>query len=163
MKFKASLDRTTKSITSLVIVVILLVICLNLFSKPEPSSVHQATSIILAGGLMMMYAFSIKGYTVELDHLVINRVKGNRAIFYSEIQSAIALKDSELEGTIRTFGNGGFLGYTGHFRNPNLGNYKMYATQRKNYILIELGDGRKIVLTPDEPEAFLQNLSERMG
>jgi hypothetical protein len=33
-----------------------------------------------------------------------------------------------------------------------------FASQRNNYVLIELDNGRKVVLTPDNPEEFLAAL-----
>jgi hypothetical protein len=59
---------------------------------------------------------------------------------------------------IRTGGIGGLFGYYGWFRSSNLGSIFYYATQSKNRILIELNDGEKIMITPDDPLALLMDL-----
>ncbi len=59
-----------------------------------------------------------------------------------------------MTGTYRILGNGGLFGYTGYYRNSTFGNMRWFATQRKNYILIEKNNGQKIIITPDEPDFF---------
>ncbi len=65
-----------------------------------------------------------------------------------------------MKWTIRTFGVGGLFGYYGEFVNWKLGNMTWYATRRDKTVLIETVDDKKLIVTPDEPEAFIKQLCE---
>jgi PH (Pleckstrin Homology) domain-containing protein len=43
----------------------------------------------------------------------------------------------------------------GHFRSRELGDVQLYAWRRDGYVLLDTADGR-IVLTPDDPDAFVE-------
>jgi len=61
-------------------------------------------------------------------------------------------------GSLRLFGIGGFFSYCGSFKNRVLGSYKAYATHRKNTVVITTKEGEKIVITPSNPELFVEEL-----
>jgi hypothetical protein len=54
--------------------------------------------------------------------------------------------------------NGGVTAGTGGFESHLLGEFDLYATDLANAVLVDLGETRLIV-TPDEPEGFLEALS----
>jgi len=56
---------------------------------------------------------------------------------------------------LRLFGSGGFLGWFGFFYNGSLGRFWAYAGNRDDLVLLTKTDGRKIVLSPHPPDAFL--------
>ena len=68
----------------------------------------------------------------------------------SAITEARILNSNEMSGLIRTFGNGGLFGYYGKFYNTKLKHLTLYTTQRKNRILIETSQSKKIVISPDD-------------
>ena len=63
-------------------------------------------------------------------------------------------------GSLRIAGIGGVFGYIGHFKNRILGNYKAYATHRRKTVVILTNKNEQIVITPDDPELFVQVLRE---
>jgi hypothetical protein len=95
---------------------------------------------------------------VSSDALIIHRPLKNKLIPLNDIARGRMIEKGELKWTIRTFGNGGLFGYTGHFTNRKLGAMRWYATRRNDAVLLQTTEGKKILLTPDEPEAFLQAL-----
>lgn len=78
-----------------------------------------------------------------------------KKISYDEIQMVRMTEAKELAGTWRSFGVGGFFGYFGYYRSARMGNMQWYVTQRKNFVMIELKTGKKIIISPDEPSDFL--------
>lgn len=91
--------------------------------------------------------------------IIVNRLILPFKINRKEIAKCSIVSKKEMSGTYRTFGNGGLFGYTGYFRNTKFGNMRWFATQRKNYVLIEKSNGKKIVITPDIPEDFIEALN----
>ncbi|RYY97680.1 MAG: hypothetical protein EOO11_10230 [Chitinophagaceae bacterium] len=51
---------------------------------------------------------------------------------------------------------GGLFGYYGRFANRALGSMTWYATRRDGGLLIHLGGGKKILITPDDPGSLLR-------
>ena len=63
---------------------------------------------------------------------------------------------------IRTAGVAGLFGYYGNFLNFATGRMTWYATRRDRTVLLVTAANKKIILTPDEPAAFVAALlSER--
>lgn len=78
-----------------------------------------------------------------------------------EITSAKLVSKEQLGWTLiifRVFGVGGLFGYYGLFYNLTFGWTWWYASQNKNYVLLELQNGKKVILTPDNPEEFINAL-----
>lgn len=156
MEFKASLDPLAKIIT---IGAIILFIFIGQKSVKQIIIAQGDNIIILihSGILMMLvliiigcWLFAPKSYSIYGGDLVINRPVGNVNIKISEIIEARVLNSNEISGLIRTFGNGGLFGYYGKFYNTKLKHLTLYTTQRKNRILIETSQGKKIVISPDD-------------
>ena len=62
---------------------------------------------------------------------------------------------------LRTFGSGGFFGFFGRFYSRPPGRFKIYATNGKDLVLVELADGAKFLLSPHSAEAFVEILRPR--
>lgn len=69
---------------------------------------------------------------------------------FDDIEQVRAVEEGEMNGLIRTFGVGGLFGYFGKYYANRIGNMTLYATQRKNRILIITKQHKKIVITPDD-------------
>jgi hypothetical protein len=54
---------------------------------------------------------------------------------------------------------GGLFGYYGNFVNFSLGRMTWYATRRDKPVLVKTTDNRKIIVTPDDPDTFVNELS----
>jgi hypothetical protein len=62
-------------------------------------------------------------------------------------------------GAIRLFGNGGCFCFLGRYRNEVVGDFRAYVTNPDNSVVLEFGT-RKIVITPDDPQAFVETLRD---
>ncbi|MCD4707815.1 MAG: hypothetical protein K8S62_08755 [Candidatus Sabulitectum sp.] len=106
--------------------------------------------------IFITWLFSVRGYTLEDNTLVVMRPLWKTTIVLPP--GATARAEPEVKnGLIKTMGNGGLFGYTGGFRNRKLGNFKTYATNWSHAVSITSeADSFCIVLTPEDPEQLIQ-------
>ena len=69
--------------------------------------------------------------------IVITHPIGQSVILKSDIIEVRAVERSELLGSIRLFGSGGFFGWFGIFRNNKFGTYRLYCGQLENLYLVK--------------------------
>ncbi|AZQ64643.1 hypothetical protein EI427_20685 [Flammeovirga pectinis] len=119
----------------------------NLF--PE-NLLHLFIIVGMVALFMFCFLYAPKGYQVTDNKLIIHRRGKNKSYQLVEIDKVIAPAKSEMGKTIRTFGVGGYFGYFGKFSNTKYGKLTFYISQRKNYVIVFLKSGEKIVLSPDD-------------
>jgi len=111
-------------------------------------------SLVIVAILLVAAAFAIRGYSVTDGRLLIHRLGWSNKFDLAELVSAEASPGATL-GSLRTMGIGGLFGFVGHYHNEILGSYKAYATNEFNTVVLVFGD-QKIVVTPDDPEEFVE-------
>jgi hypothetical protein len=161
--YTASLDNLTKTISGFAILLFIwLTILPQIISNNTPSLNSNKNLISLGVGIFVLivfgfvYMYRILRYELSDTELIIVRPYKSVHIPLNTISGIIKLEKTDLLGTIRTFGNGGFFGYTGYYWKKSLGTMIFYLTQRKNLILIETiaktgkAKGGKIVISPDD-------------
>lgn len=167
--YKASMDNLTKGLTIGVSILLLLSGFIPVFTSefqftnvitPEPFYVMPFAMIII---LAVTYGFSPKGYFLANGKFTVLRPFKVKNFPLSDIRSVTAVEKKNLKGSIRTFGVGGLFGYFGLFRNSTYGNMVWYATRRDRFVVIELGNGKTIVITPDNPAAFVSAYQSIVG
>lgn len=157
--FKASFDKISKTLTVLITLLFVGVISGNVVLFQSGEHLVAILCILLIGGIYVTtYSFHIRNYEVSGDALIIHRPGKNKRLLLSEIARGRKLEKGELRWSLRTFGNGGLFGYTGYFTDKKLGAMRWYATRLDRGILLQTKKGENIVLTPDNPDAFLQAL-----
>ncbi len=99
----------------------------------------------------ILYTASSTPVKLKFDgaNIVIKKAIGRIQIPLSQIENIEEISPQDIDGSIRTFGSGGFFGYLGRFRNDRIGHYKMYATNRKNLLLIKTTNASYVVSCPD--------------
>lgn len=112
--------------------------------------------ILLPGTVAVMYLLKTKSVTVNETGIIINRTISPVKILLSEISSVQQPEDMQF--AIRTMGNGGIFGYMGKYYKKGIGSMTWYCTQRKNFVLIEKTNEKKIVVTPDDADGFMQQI-----
>jgi len=169
MIYRASLDVLAKVITisSTLLLISLSTISIRalMIANGDISEIalHSITLLFFFGIPLFSFLLSPKNYLVETDAIVIDRALGAIRIPFEHIKSFGKPEVSDMAGTLRVFGVGGIFGYMGRFRNPKFGNMIFYATQRKNWVLIETDDNKKFIITPNEIEKMVQDLREKTG
>lgn len=102
-------------------------------------------------------AYGVYGYSIQDGELQIVRLGWSINIPLSSIRR-VESKPITMMGSIRTFGIGGVFGYIGQFKNSILNNYTAYVTHRKKTVLIVTDDDQKILISPDDPNEFINSL-----
>jgi hypothetical protein len=167
MIYKASLDKLAKWITGILFLVFISIgIKSFLFLLCERSTTIEKNSHLLVLLLLFLILFfcwlyAPIGYIIDDKFLIIKRRKKNISIDFTDITSVKLLTENEIKGGIRMFGVGGVFGYFGLFTFPKIGYCKMFATQRKNMILIETLEKKKFIITPDELK-LINDLKEKI-
>jgi hypothetical protein len=113
--------------------------------------------VVLSAGLLSV----VRGYAVTDREVVVRRLFWCTRLPLAgllEVQADPALT----RGSLRLFGNGGFLSTTGIFWNRRLGRYRMLANDLSRAVLLRYADHR-VVVAPAHPERFAQEVSRRAG
>lgn len=156
--FTTSLDKFNKITTIFVSTILLMVLMLVFFLTPaDGQDVAKSISIIPIIAFIAVYLLRPNNYSVSADKLLIHRMINNIEIDRNNIQSVQEIDESKVKNSLRTFGVGSFFGSFGKFWNATLGNMTWYVTRKNNFVLVETKDQRKIILTPDKPEEFVES------
>jgi len=158
--FKASLDTLAKNLSIVLAVLFAIIIVLHIWLiKDSGKMVSLFVIALLLIIYLSAYLFRPQGYIITNEALIIKRSVSPVTILRSNITSTEQLSNNSLSGSIRLFGVGGLFGYFGKFSNRKLGTMTWYATRRNsNVVVVITADQKKIILTPDEPAAFLAAL-----
>lgn len=167
MDYKASLDTRAKIITVFVFL---------LFSYFGYKSImgiqhsqNMKTTLIHSGLLLLFcciflgcYLFAPKSYRIDSTSLTIVRSISDKKIMLADIEEIRTVEDGEMGAGIRTFGVGGLFGYYGRFSFQKAGNVTLYATKIINNIFIQTRQGKRLIITPDDKEGFIQELKMKL-
>jgi hypothetical protein len=157
MIFKATLDKTSKLFTiGMPVLLIGFAIGPKLWSTPVNGSAAIIGSIILVFTYIITYALSPTSYEIKEDSMIIHRPLKDVIIHRSEIVEVHQMEEGKLARSMRLFGSGGLFGYFGLFWNKEFGTMTWYATRRDQAMMIITSSPKKLVITPDETDAFMQ-------
>ena len=161
MSYNASYDGLTKFITAAVTILFAGIIIgqYSLITDSAGSKTPLYITVLLIVIYFLAFAFSPMGYRLTQDTIIIRRFIGDVKIHRRNIQRVKQLEKGKLNYAIRIFGVGGLFGYFGKFANSQLGRMTWYATRRDRIVLIETEDGKKIILSPDEPAKFIADFN----
>ncbi len=162
MKYSASLSTTAKLVTGIFIFIVFLSSILT-FVASDGAPLAMGLITLLALIVVGTYMYSVRGYSLETDTLDVQRPIGAHSTFYSDITSVQVLGPEDTKGLIRTFGNGGLWGFTGHFYNKKLGNIRLYATHIQPSLLVYRSSGKPLLLSPDDAEGMARELESRVS
>ncbi len=123
--------------------------------------------VIMLGVLAYAICYSPKYLIVDGDGVGIRWLTGGRHIPLAEIARVEWLDANGpsylLQRSTRTMGNGGMFGYTGHMYSKKIGKFVVYARRAVDLVLIELKDGKKVVVSCDEPQQFVADIEKRIS
>ena len=100
--------------------------------------------------------FTIRGYTVTPDVLLVHRLFWTTRLSLAGLESA-QVEPEAMRGSIRTFGNGGLFSFTGFYYNRLLGAYRAFVTDPRQAVVLRFPK-RKVVVSPGVPEKFVRDL-----
>ncbi len=124
-----------------------------------PQSELWTRSLITATTLLMPAVcalFMIRGYRVEGRWLLIQRWLWQSRISLEGLRDA-SVDAEAMRKSLRICGNGGLFSFSGWYRSKRLGLFRAYVTDLNRTVVLTF-PRRKIVLSPDRPEAFVEAL-----
>lgn len=99
--------------------------------------------------------FSIRGYTVTPDAILIHRLFWATRLPLAGLQSA-RFQPRAMRWSMRC-GNGGFFSITGFFRSKLLGNYRAFVTDLRQTVVLRY-TGHTVVVSPFSAQEFVHEL-----
>lgn len=141
-------------VTTLVLAFVIVVIVYLL--KNQGFSSNKLTLLILFAvlGISVYFAFqSPISLKLNEDYIAVRKMFGEVKISYTDIVSID--KYDNYGSDIRLMGNGGFLGYTGVFRNEVLGKYIAYVGNFKQAFYIKTRNNKLYVLSCENREEVI--------
>ncbi len=83
-------------------------------------------------------------FYIEKDVIVVKFFLGRKVL--DDIRSVRPIESRDLKRCVRSFGNGGLMGYTGYFHSEELGDFQMLAVRKDELALVTLANGKKYVI-----------------
>lgn len=150
--------------TSLIIAsVILLVFCLGAslgcwlgLGTVKQLDGFRWTALLPVVLLLGALPFMISGYTITRDAILVHRPLWDTKLPRADLESA-AVEPDAMRRSLRTFGNGGGFSITGWYDNKRLGSYRAFVTDQHRTVVLRYPN-RRVVLSPESPEAFVRAL-----
>ncbi len=140
----APLDNTARLVT------ILVLIMAGVFPFIPEMPVYGALLMPLI--VFITWLFSVRGYVIQNNTLLVNRPLWTTTITLPP-DSVFRFEPEIKKGLWRTAGNGGLFGYTGRFRNRDLGNFRAYVTSWSDAVSVTSeSTGFRAVISPEDPE-----------
>ncbi len=131
------------------------------FSTPPAGPLQWIIAIALPAILIASVFFIIRGYTLTADALLVERPGWHYTIPLANLV-AVEADPRAMSGSIRAFGNGGLFCFAGAYRNKRLGPYRVFATDPRRAVVLRFTN-RTIVITPDDPAAFVAQVRALRG
>lgn len=125
-------------------------------SLPSPS---WARWLILPSALSTLGAcalFTVRAYRIEGRTLLVKRWLWWTSISLEGLREATA-DPQAMSKALRICGNGGLYSFSGWYWNKRLGRFRAYVTDFRRTVVLTFPN-RKIVLSPDRPDAFVETL-----
>lgn len=161
MTYKTSLGNWAKGITIVVTILFAFIIIKQaslITDEGKPDPIY--TTVLVLAIYLIAFLFRPIDYKVTNEKLIIHRLIMNVTIERKNIKSIESIDRKNISWSLRTAGVGGLFGYFGKFFNSKLGSMTWYATRRDRTVLVTTNDGKKIILTPDNPTKFIADLSQ---
>lgn len=105
--------------------------------------------------------FTVRGYTVSGNQLIVHRLGWSNTIGLSNLLTADFVP-GVMQGSVRTFANGGLFAFAGNFHTSDLGAYRAYVTDGMRAVVLKFTD-KTIVVSPDDPEEFIAAVTSARG
>lgn len=121
------------------------------FGTPVPLLLPAACGL----GLFLSWWCRTVGYRVDADAIAILQPGGPVTIAVSDVESASFPAPHPPGAVFGLWRVDGIFGRQGTFWNRAWGKFRVYVTNERNTVEIRLRSGRRVLLSPDDPERFV--------
>lgn len=135
----------------------------SLFATPMRFGAAGIAAIFILIAIVAALAFAPRGYVIEGKKLHVRTVMARFTYDLSQLSDVrvAAAREVFSPGTVRTFGVGGLFGYYGYFKNPQLGKFLAFATDRKRLVVLRFPQ-KTLVISPHDPHGFLREAKQNI-
>ncbi|MFN0069020.1 MAG: PH domain-containing protein [Limisphaerales bacterium] len=165
--FTAPWGRSVKILTPVAVGIIALLAAGQILAAQlvptVPKWVFALGLVVPVAALVVTALCAVRGYRVDAvqDALVILRPGRETALPLAGLEGAEVRPDA-FRGVYMKAGSAGFFGYLGWFRSRALGSFRAWVTDPALSVLLRF-PGRQIVVSPDDPAAFIAALEGLRG
>ncbi len=140
-------------------------ICITSYNQSVASGGVQTELPILFAILVplifvLVKLFAPRKYIITDSDIIVKRSGPDIVIPVRDINNIRHVSRKELGAVFRLFGVGGFCGMYGLFSSSRIGIFKSYTTNRSCLVVIEHSYVKKIVISPENPEEFVNTISQ---
>ncbi|MBT3983893.1 MAG: hypothetical protein HOE90_21230 [Bacteriovoracaceae bacterium] len=161
MYFKARWGNALKAISIFCTLVLLSVpIIVYVAQSAQINATTTAVSLLSISALIGCIPFSVRGYRVETNELVILRTFHRDFIPIGEITSIEKIERLP-KFTLRVFGNGGLFSFSGNYWSKGIGHFKAYVTNFDNLVMVTAAQ-KKMLISPDQPDELIAQVQKEM-
>lgn len=139
-KFRRDLKVILTSV--LAIVGVLIILCVAWFVEADVKALYALPCWLIVMAVVILRTPHY--FYIEKDRIVVKLFLGSKVL--EDIHSIHPIDNVFLKGCVRSFGNGGLMGYTGYFRTLKFGSFQMLAVSKKQLVLVTLNNGKKYVI-----------------
>lgn len=159
--FTAPWGRTLRLVT-LMIALVCLTLTVSLWPviwAEGPGSIHFWGGLLPVLIVILGAVFMVKGYRLEGDELVVERLLWASRFSLSSLASV--QPEPHLMRVARSvLGNNGFFAFMGLFKHPQIGAFRALVTDPERVLLLSFKD-RVLAISPADTERFLAALLEQ--
>ncbi len=142
----------------LMVLCVVNVVAFRLLLPEEPPGMVLLAQWTLPVIVLCCLPFMIRGYAITEDAILIRRLFWTTRLDRAGLKSAEAIPKA-MNKSLRTCGNGGGFSFTGWYWNKSLGFYRAFVTDLNRTVVLRF-EKRTVVVSPDEPEEFVAELSQ---
>ena len=151
----AKMDETTKMITIIVLLFLILFPISSFFFEPPKPAISISSFVLMYGVILISYGFIPKRIAISTDQILIKNLYGSIIINIREIETFGTLEKTGLN--LRTTGVGGLFGYFGYFNGKDV----WYVTNTKKKVKMVLKSGKVYMISPENPDDFVKEVQKR--
>lgn len=151
-------DNLVKGVTAAVVIFIISFTLLMAYIIDDVMAI-AGIIILYSAVLVVPYLWAPKGYVITDKRILVKRLIRDLTInFIGEPERWVWTWWG-----IRLFASGGLYGYFGLFSFKGIGRVWMHATNRHNLVLVKTYQGKKILLSPKDPEEFIKLIRSNLN
>lgn len=159
-RFYPDADRLVKIITNGALILSLLLVYDVVHKGPDRTTIGRACFIPI---VIAAWYFHPRYYSLDTCGLRISRPVGSILIPYKQIKFAGYIAREDLGNYIRLFACSGLFGYFGLYSSKKAGRFSMWCTNKKNMVAITRTDDKVIILSPPDPDAFIDHINSYLN
>lgn len=170
LKYKAPLSTFSIIFTIASNMGVLLIVYIMLFrndllkhTNQPPDSIKYFMIFFILFIFGSAFLLHPRQYILTSKNLIIDRILFKRSIVLSSVLDVKIISYEELGVRIRLLGSGGIWGYFGFFNSSYYGILRMNTSNLNNLIFIATSNKKIYIISPDNPEQFLQTIQKKIN